>query len=170
LAPEGVVKVSATGAQAAADMSDVKSPETYLGYGRAENFASPGGQAQDKRHVYAAPDLSLNQWALAGAWTVKEERADLGKPGGAINFRFHARDLHLVLGPGADGKPVRFRVTIDGKPPGDDHGADINAQGEGVVTGERLYQLLRQQGSIGDRLFRIEFLDPGVRAYAFTFG
>jgi cytochrome c biogenesis protein CcdA/thiol-disulfide isomerase/thioredoxin len=170
LAPEGVVKVSATGAQAAADMSDVKSPETYLGYGRAENFASPGGQAQDKRHVYAALDLSLNQWALAGAWTVKEERADLGKPGGAINFRFHARDLHLVLGPGADGKPVRFRVTIDGKPPGDDHGADINAQGEGVVTGERLYQLLRQQGAIGDRLFRIEFLDPGVRAYAFTFG
>jgi cytochrome c biogenesis protein CcdA/thiol-disulfide isomerase/thioredoxin len=170
LGPEGVVKVSATGAQAAADMSDVKSPETYLGYGRAENFASPGGQAQDKRHVYTMPDLSLNQWALAGAWTVKEERADLGKPGGAISFRFHARDLHLVLGPGADGKPARFRVTIDGKPPGDDHGADINAQGEGVVTGERLYQLVRQQGAIGDRLFRIEFLDPGVRAYAFTFG
>ena len=91
-------------------------------------------------------------------------------PGGAISFRFHARDLHLVLGPGADGKPVRFRVTIDGKPPGDDHGADIDAQGEGVVTGERLYQLVRQQGAIGDRLFRIEFLDPGVRAYAFTFG
>jgi cytochrome c biogenesis protein CcdA/thiol-disulfide isomerase/thioredoxin len=170
LGPEGVVKVSATGAQAAADMGDVKSPETYLGYGRAENFASPGGQAHDMRRLYAASELSLNQWALEGAWTVKEERADLGKPGGAIKFRFHARDLHLVLGPGADGKPARFRVTIDGKPPGDDHGADIDAQGEGVVTGERLYQLVRQQGGIGDRLFSIEFLDPSARAYAFTFG
>ena len=99
-----------------------------------------------------------------------EERAALDRPDGAIVYEFHARDLHLVLGPGADGKPVRFRVTIDGKPPGADHGADTDANGEGVVTGERLYQLVRQNGAIGDRLFTIKFLDANVRAYAFTFG
>ena len=125
---------------------------------------------EDKAHVYAGADLRLNEWGLSGDWTIGEERADLDRAGGAIAYRFHARDLHLVLGPGADGKPVRFKVTIDGAAPGDGHGADADADGAGVVTGERLYQLVRQDGAVRDRLFEIEFLDPGVRAYAFTFG
>ncbi|MDI9849257.1 cytochrome c biogenesis protein DipZ [Rhodoblastus sp. 17X3] len=169
-APAGIVKVAATGAQAPPDMAEVLSPETYLGFARAENFASPGGAAQNQAHVYAGADLRLNEWSLSGDWTIGEERADLNRAGGAIAFRFHARDLHLVLGAGADGKPARFRVKIDGAAPGDSAGADIDAQGEGVVSGERLYQLVRQKGAVRDRLFEIEFLDPGVRAYAFTFG
>ncbi len=168
--PAEVVTVRATGAQAAPDMRDDQSPETYIGYGRGENFASPGGVAPDASHVYAAGELRLNEWGLSGDWTVGEEHAALDQEGGAIAYKFHARDLHLVLGPGAEGKPVRFRVTIDGAPPGDSHGADIDPQGSGVVTSERLYQLVRQNGAIGDRLFSIQFLDPGVRAYAFTFG
>jgi len=167
---EDLVKAKAAGAEAAPDTSDVQSPETYIGFARAENFSSPGGVAQDASHAYVAADLRRNQWALSGDWTVGEERANLDRPGGAIAYDFHARDLHLVLGPGADGKPVRFQVTIDGKPPGADHGADTDANGEGVVTGERLYQLVRQNGAIGDRLFTIKFLDANVRAYAFTFG
>lgn len=112
----------------------------------------------------------MNAWGLTGDWTIANERASLDAPGGSIVYRFHARDLHLVLGPGSDGKPVRFRVTIDGKPPGDNHGMDTDANGDGTVTGERLYQLIRQKGDIADHTFAIEFLDPGVRAYAFTFG
>ncbi|MBN8962554.1 MAG: cytochrome c biogenesis protein DipZ [Rhizobiales bacterium] len=165
-----LVNVSATGAEAAADMNRVKSPETYLGYERAENFVSPGGAVRDMRHTYQASVDELNAWGLTGDWTIANERASLDAPGGGIVYRFHARDLHLVLGPGSDGKPVRFRVTIDGKPPGDDHGMDTDADGNGTVTGERLYQLIRQKGDIADHTFAIEFLDPGVRAYAFTFG
>jgi cytochrome c biogenesis protein CcdA/thiol-disulfide isomerase/thioredoxin len=165
-----LVNVSATGAEAAPDMNQVKSPETYLGYARAENFVSPGGAVRDMRHTYQASVDELNAWGLTGDWTIANERASLDAPGGGIVYRFHARDLHLVLGPGSDGKPVRFRVTIDGKPPGDDHGMDTDAEGNGTVTGERLYQLIRQKGDIADRTFAIEFLDPGVRAYAFTFG
>ena len=112
----------------------------------------------------------LNEWALAGDWTIGGEHAVLNAKDGSIVYRFHARDLHLVLGPAPDGKPVRFRVTIDGEAPGDSHGADIDAEGNGVVTGQRLYQLVRQSGPIADRTFEIEFLDPGVQAYAFTFG
>jgi len=166
----GLVNVSASGAQAAADMKRVKSPETYLGYERAENFVSPGGAVRDMRHTYQADVDELNAWGLKGDWTIADERASLDAPGGAIVYRFHARDLHLVLGPGRDGKPIRFRVTIDGKPPGADHGMDTDAEGNGTVTGERLYQLVRQKGDVADRTFEIEFLDPGVRAYAFTFG
>jgi thiol-disulfide isomerase/thioredoxin len=166
----GIVKVEAAGAQASPDMADVGSPETYVGYERAEHFASPGGAVEDKSHLYAGADLRLNEWSLAGDWTVGSESADLDKPGGAVEYRFHARDLHLVLGPGEDGKPVRFRVTIDGAAPGESHGADVDADGAGVVKDERLYQLVRQSGPVRDRLFRIEFLDPGARAYAFTFG
>jgi cytochrome c biogenesis protein CcdA/thiol-disulfide isomerase/thioredoxin len=169
-APAGIVKVAATGAQAPPDMAEVLSPETYLGFARAENFASPGGAVQNQAHVYTGADLRLNEWSLSGDWTIGEERADLDRAGGAIAFRFHARDLHLVLGPGADGKPARFRVKIDGAAPGDSAGVDIDAQGEGVVSGERLYQLVRQKGAVRERLFEVEFLDPGVRAYAFTFG
>ncbi|MGB3447764.1 MAG: thioredoxin family protein, partial [Xanthobacteraceae bacterium] len=165
-----LVNVSATGAQAAADMNRVKSPETYLGYERAENFVSPGGAVRDMRHTYQASVDELNAWGLTGDWTIANERASLDAPGGGIVYRFHARDLHLVLGPDNDGKPVRFRVTIDGKPPGDDHGMDTDADGNGTVTGERLYQLIRQKGDVADHTFAIEFLDPGVRAYAFTFG
>ncbi|MBN8971808.1 MAG: cytochrome c biogenesis protein DipZ [Rhizobiales bacterium] len=165
-----LVNVSATGAEAAPDMNQVKSPETYLGYARAENFVSPGGAVRDMRHTYQASVDELNAWGLTGDWTIANERASLDAPGGGIVYRFHARDLHLVLGPGSDGKPVRFRVTIDGKPPGNDHGMDTDADGNGTVTGERLYQLIRQKGDIADHTFAIEFLDPGVRAYAFTFG
>jgi cytochrome c biogenesis protein CcdA/thiol-disulfide isomerase/thioredoxin len=165
-----VVKVSASGAQAASDGADVKSPETYVGYMRSENFVSPGGVVNDAPHVYAAGSPQLNEWGLAGDWTIGGERATLDQKDGAISYRFHARDLHLVLGPGADGKPIRFRVTIDGAAPGASHGADVNADGEGVVTDDRLYQLVRQTGPILDRSFTIQFLDPGVQAYAFTFG
>ena len=155
----------------AADKDDVRSPETYIGYARAENFVSPGGAVQDAAHDYA-PETPprLNEWALAGDWTVGGEHAALNKQDGSIVYRFHARDLHLVLGPAADGKPVRFRVTVDGAAPGDNHGTDVDAHGQGVVTEQRLYQLVRQNGAIADRTFEIEFLDPGVQAYAFTFG
>jgi hypothetical protein len=161
--------VNASGAQAAPDDDDNHSPETYVGYGRAENFISVGGAAQDTAHVYAVAAPKLNQWGLTGDWTVGEERAVLNRPDGGIVYRFHARDLHLVLG-SASGKPVRFKVTIDGKPPGDDHGADVDAEGRGAVTSQRLYQLIRQSGTVADHIFEIRFLDPGVEAYAFTFG
>ena len=166
----GPVKVEASGAEAAADDVDVKSPETYLGYERAENFVSPGGAVQDLAHDYAPGEPRLNEWGLAGGWKVDAERATLLKPDGEIAFRFHARDLHLVLAPAADGKPVRFEVKIDGEPPGPNHGVDADASGVGTVAGDRLYQLVRQSGPIHDRTFTIRFLDPGVRAYAFTFG
>ncbi len=169
-APGSLVSVSATGAEAAADMGDVQSPETYVGYSRAQNFVSPGGALKDESHVYSAGMPQLNQWGLAGDWTVNGESASLNAANGAIVYRFHARDLHLVLGPGAAGKPVRFTVTIDGMAPGASHGSDIDADGKGIVTGERLYQLLRQSGTVGEHTFEIRFLDPGVQAYAFTFG
>ena len=163
--------VSATGAEAASDAADVKSPETYIGFARSENFASPGGAVGDSPHVYATGDLKqLNDWGLSGDWTIGGQSATLNKTDGAISFRFHARDLHLVLGPGAGGKPARFRVTVDGSSPGESHGADVNANGEGVVTDHRLYQLVRHSGPIMDRTFTIQFLDPDVQAYAFTFG
>ena len=166
----GFVAVSAAGAQAAPDNEDIQSPETYVGYGRAANFVSPGGAAKDKSHAYSVAGISqLNQWGLTGDWTVGEQRAVLNRKDGGIVYRFHARDLHLVLGT-ASGSPVRFKVTIDGKPPGDSHGSDADASGQGVVTGQRLYQLIRQSESISDHTFEIRFLDPGVEAYAFTFG
>jgi cytochrome c biogenesis protein CcdA/thiol-disulfide isomerase/thioredoxin len=169
--PTDVVSVNATGTEAASDSADVQSPETYIGFVRSENFASPGGAIGDKPHDYATGDLKqLNDWGLSGDWTVGGQSASLNKTDGAISFRFHARDLHLVLGPGVGGKPVRFRVTIDGAAPGESHGADIDANGDGVVTDHRLYQLVRQSGPIKDRTFTIQFLDPEVQAYAFTFG
>lgn len=168
--PGGVVQVSASGAEAAPDMTEVQSPETYLGYERAENFVSPGGVVKNKIQHYEAGALRLNEWALSGEWSISAENASLDQMNGAVTYRFHARDLHLVLGPGADGKPVRFRVTLDGAPPGANHGSDIDADGQGIVTGQRLYQLIRQSGPVADHLFEIRFLDPGVQAYAFTFG
>jgi cytochrome c biogenesis protein CcdA/thiol-disulfide isomerase/thioredoxin len=166
----GTVTVSTSGATAASDGADVRSPETYVGYRRAENFASPTGLARDEAHVYTPGMPRLNEWSLAGDWTVGGEHADLNAKNGAIVYRFHARDLHLVLGPAPGGEPIRFRVAIDGMPPGNSHGTDIDADGNGVVSDQRLYQLVRQAGTITDRTFEIHFLDPGVQAYAFTFG
>lgn len=170
VAAQGLADVEGTGAQAAPDMENIKSPETYLGYDRAENFMSPGGFTRDGSHDYVAGRLKLNDWSLSGTWTVDPEHAALDKAGGAIRYRFHARDLHLVLGPAMDGRPVRFKVTIDGAAPGTDHGVDIDAGGAGTVSEQRLYQLVRQQGAVKERTFEIEFLDPGVQAFAFTFG
>jgi cytochrome c biogenesis protein CcdA/thiol-disulfide isomerase/thioredoxin len=165
------ISVSAAGAEAASDTADRGSPETYVGYHRAEHFASTEKIAQDSKRVYAPqPRLSLNQWALSGSWKVGEESAVLQAAPGKIIFRFHARDLHLVLGPAKDGKPVRFTVKLDGTAPGDDHGVDTDTNGSGTVQGHRLYQLIRQKGPVEDRTFEIEFLDPGVQAFAFTFG
>ena len=165
------VAMTLDGVARQADMDNLKSPETYLGHARAENFASPGGQRQDQPADYTVPaTLQHNQWALAGRWTVGNEDARLETRGGRVAFRFHARDLHLVLAPGEDGKPVRFRVRIDGQAPGAAAGGDISADGDGRVDENRLYQLIRQSGAVQERTFEIEFLDPGVRAYAFTFG
>ncbi|PII14441.1 cytochrome C biogenesis protein [Stenotrophomonas indicatrix] len=155
-----------------ADMGNLRSPETYLGHARAEQFASPGGQRADAAFGYTLPStLALNQWGLSGQWRVNDEAAQLQQAGGRIAFQFHARDLHLVLAPGEDGKPVRFRVLLDGKPlPAADAGADVAADGTGTVNEHRLYQLIRQRGTIGPHRFEIQFLDAGVQAYAFTFG
>ena len=169
--PGGIVRVQAQGAEAAPDLDEVKSQETYIGYERAEHFASPGGLDQESPKLYSIPTrMKLNEWALAGKWIDQGQIAVLAGAQGRIAYRFHARDLHLVLGPSADGKPIRFRVTIDGKAPGEDHGVDTDDGGEGTVTEDRLYQLIRQKGAIADHTFMIEFLDPGVQAFAFTFG
>ena len=171
LPPPGMGGAKPVGIEAPPDEAHDQSPETYVGYRRADNFASPGGFAQDKAHVYSAPAaLKLNQWALSGSWNVDPEKAVLGARGGKIEFRFYARDLHLVLGPGSDGKPVRFRVTLDGAAPAANHGADTDSSGAGIIDSQRLYQLIRQSGDIGEHVFSIEFLDPGVQAYSFTFG
>jgi Thioredoxin like C-terminal domain len=141
-----------------------------VGYMRAENFLSAGEVVENGAHTYSAGPPRLNEWGLSGNWTIAAEHAALNEPDGAIVYRFHARDLHLVLGPAADGKPVRFRVSIDGQPPGVNHGVDVDADGAGTITAERLYQLIRQSGPIADHTFEIRFLDPGAQAYAFTFG
>jgi thiol-disulfide isomerase/thioredoxin len=169
--PPAGSQVQAAGAQAAADEAHDQSPETYLGYRRAANFASPGGAAPDVPHAYSLPsELKLNQWALAGSWTVADEKAIVGAPRAKIAFRFLARDLHLVMGPGPNGKPIRFRVSLDGAPPGANHGVDSDASGAGTIGEERLYQLIRQSGDVAEHLFTIEFLDVGGEAYSFTFG
>ncbi|MGB7192478.1 MAG: cytochrome c biogenesis protein DipZ [Collimonas pratensis] len=166
-----IVNAHAEGAQLQADTAQMQSPETYVGYARASDFSSEGGQVHDRAHAYVLPSsLALNQWGLGGNWQVKGEKAVLDSGVGRIAYRFHARDLHLVLGPGAQGKPVHFRILIDGQPPGADHGSDVDAQGEGTVTEERLYQLIRQKDASADHLFEIEFLSPGAEAFAFTFG
>ncbi|MGB3382532.1 MAG: cytochrome c biogenesis protein DipZ [Rhodanobacter sp.] len=168
--PGGYVRDDHRGVEAAASNDPTRSPETYVGYARARNFVG-GRVTRDEAHDYHAPAaLATNQWSLDGRWSVHDENAQLEQAGGAIVYRFRGRDLHLVLGPAADGKPIRYRVTIDGKPPGADHGMDTDADGNGTVTGQRLYQLVRQANGSGERLFKITFLDPGVRAYAFTFG
>ena len=166
----GLTKVAGTGAEAPS-ANDVKSPETYVGYDRAENFISSGGLQHDVSHIYSIPKtLQLNQWGLAGTWTDRTEVASLDAARGRIVYRFHARDLHLVLGLASEGKPVHFRVRIDGREPGEDHGSDTDSHGFGTITEHRLYQLIRQKDAIEDRTFEIEFLEPGAQAFAFTFG
>ena len=168
---DDLVSVDARGLEAAADWGSLKSPENYLGHERTQNFASPGGAVVDKSRMYQQPAmLRLNEWALAGDWTVKKDMVALNRPNGGIAYRFHARDVHLVMGPAAPGTLVQFRVTIDGRPPGAAHGIDVDEQGNGTVTQQRLYQLIRQPNPIADRQFEIEFLGPGVEAFAFTFG
>jgi thiol-disulfide isomerase/thioredoxin len=165
-----VVKVEARGLEVAADWSNLRSPENYVGYERTENFASPGGAALGRRTHAVPARLSLNHWALSGEWTMGRQAIRLEQGNGRIAYRFHARDLHLVMGPAGGAKPVRFRVLVDGQPPGAAHGVDVDTQGNGTAAEQRLYQLIRQPRPIGDRLFEIEFLDPGVEAFAFTFG
>ncbi len=168
--PGAFVHDAGTGAQAPADLDKIGSPETYIGWERSENFASPEPLRADRDFTYSAPVRpSLNQWGFAGTWRVGAQMAVLAHAPGEIVFRFHARDLHLVLGSGT-GKPIRFRVLIDGTAPGADHGVDTDAQGRGIVTAYRLYQLVRQHGDVEDRTFSIQFLDPGVDAFSFTFG
>jgi thiol-disulfide isomerase/thioredoxin len=166
-----VVRVDGAGSQAEGDWDDLHSPETYVGAARAENFASPGGLAVGRNKLYATPErLRLNQWALSGDWRVEPEATTLERANGRVVFRFHARDLHLVMGPAARGKPVPFRVLIDGKPPGPAHGTDVDEEGRGMLVEQRMYQLVRQPKPIVDRQFEIEFLEPGSQVYSFTFG
>jgi thiol-disulfide isomerase/thioredoxin len=168
---QDLVSVAGTGVEAAADWDSLWSPENYLGSARTENFASSNGAVLDIPHVYAAPArLALNHWALSGDWTVRRQATVLNQAEGRILYRFHARDLHLVMGPTAPETPARFRVLLDGQPPGAAHGTDVDDQGNGTVTQPRLYQLVRQPGPVTERTFEITFLDPGVQAYAFTFG
>ena len=164
------VTVQGTGAEAPPD-SDVQSPETYVGYERAENFISTGSLRKDVALRYSVPDhLELNQWGLSGEWTDGPQVATLNSAPGRIVYRFHARDVHLVLGTRTAGKAVRLRVKIDGKAPGENHGVDTDASGSGTITEHRLYQLIRQKGAVDDRTFEIEFLDAGAQVFAFTFG
>ncbi len=167
--PQGTVSTDGRGVEAAAG-ADIQSPETYIGYQRSERWASRPAVSPDRLTRYTAAPKSLNDWGLAGPWTVGAESAVAAESGARITYRFHARDLHLVLGPASEGRPVRFRITIDGHAPGDAHGMDTDAAGSGIVDGERLYQLIRQTGPVRDRVFEIEFLDPGVQAFSFTFG
>jgi Thioredoxin like C-terminal domain/AhpC/TSA family len=165
-----LVSVEGVGIEAPADWDELESPETYVGYGQGERFASPGGGAADERRSYSMPEmLRSNHWALEGEWTIQREGALLHEAGGRLAFRFHARDLHLVMAP-PEGAAMPVRVLLDGKPPGDACGSDIDEQGNGVVAATRLYQLIRQPGSIDDRTFEITFLEPGAQALVFTFG
>ena len=168
--PNDHVQVTATGLELAADTPNVRSRETYVGSARAFGFANPGGASDQGRPYALPPRLRINEWAVAGNWTLHSDRARLNQPGGVIAYRFHARDLNLVLAPTAGGAPVRFRVRLDGQPPNDAHGLDTDGPGNGTIRESRLYQLIRQASPIEDRLFEIEFLDADGSAFCFTFG
>ena len=168
---DDLVSVSDDGFEAQADWANIETPETYLGYGQAQNFASTRDAVFDERHTYAVPDgLRLNQWALSGEWTIRRGASVLNRPDGGIAFRFHARDVNLVMGPGVRGTYVAFRVLVDGERPGDAHGVDVDEDGRGRLSQQRMYQLIRQPGPIDDRTFEITFAAPDVEVYAFTFG
>jgi thiol-disulfide isomerase/thioredoxin len=171
VASPGPVSPEARGIEAAADWASLRSPENYTGYGRTENFASPGGMAPDRPREYAVPaGLRLNQWALSGNWIAGDQAVTLNAGSGQIACRFHARDLHLVMAPPGPGVPVPFRVLLDGQPPAAAHGTDVDGQGHGTLAEPRLYQLIRQPGPVTERTFEIAFPDAGAQAYAFTFG
>ncbi len=166
----GLVSVNGIGVEAEADWDHLRTPETYLGYGRSENFAAAGRVEFDEPRGYELPDrLNLNHWALAGEWTIGREHVALGQPGGSIAYRFRARDAHLVLS-SAEQEPIPFRVMLDGEPPGLSHGVDVDGNGDGVLRDGRLYQLVRQAGAVRDRTLEITFLEAGAEAYVFTFG
>jgi thiol-disulfide isomerase/thioredoxin len=166
-----LVSIAPDGFEVQADWANLESPETYLGYEQAQNFASPGGARPGERRTFDVPDdLKLNHWALAGEWTIDDRASVLNEAGGRVAFRFHARDVHLVMGPPARGTSVPFRVLIDGEAPGTAHGFDVDEQGNGMLAEQRLHQLIRQPGPINDRTFEITFLAPGAEAYCFTFG
>jgi Thioredoxin like C-terminal domain/Redoxin len=168
---EDLVRLVPAGVEAEAEWGSLRSPETYLGYGRTVGFASPAGLVPDARRVYSLPaELGRNQWALSGDWRIGPVPVMLNEAGGSIRFQFHARDVHLVMGPPAARPPVRFMVRLDGELPGRAHGVDVDESGGGTADYQRMYQLIRQPGPIGDRLFEIEFLDAGVEAFVFTFG
>jgi thiol-disulfide isomerase/thioredoxin len=168
---DDLVSVAPDGFEAQADWTNLESPETYLGYQQGQNFASPGGAELNEQRKYALPDrLNLNQWALGGDWTVGRRAIVSNDADGKIAFRFHARDVNLVMGPRERGESVPFRLLVDGEPPGDAHGLDVDQEGYGTVNQQRLYQLIREPGRISDRTFEITFLAPGVEAYVFTFG
>jgi thiol-disulfide isomerase/thioredoxin len=165
-----LVSVEGLGVEAEADWDHLRTPETYLGYGRGERFASPNGAAFDERRAYELPDrLRSNHWAPAGEWTIGREKVVLEQAGGSIAYRFHARDAHLVLSPGAR-EPIPFRVLVEGEPPGRSHGVDVDEDGNGVLADGRMYQLVRQHDAVRERTLEITFLEPGAQAYAFTFG
>ena len=169
--PKGLSKIEIRGIEESADALTLGSPETYVGHARAERFASPGGAARDQPRTYEFPkDLARNGWALAGEWTIGAQAVVSNDRGARLAYRFHARDLNLVLSPAPAAKAVRFRVLIDGQPPGSAHGLDVDGAGAGSVTGPRLYQLIRQPAPIVDRRFEIEFLDAGAEVFSFTFG
>jgi thiol-disulfide isomerase/thioredoxin len=178
LPEQAVGVVEAEGAEAAADWRSLRTPETYVGYTRADNFVSDAGVSRDRPRAYASPAvLRLNQWGLEGRWTIKREFAVSHEVNGRIRYRFHARDVHLVMSPGARGTPARFRVTLDGRPPGESRGVDVDAEGRGTLDQPRMYQLIRQRGIVADRHFEIadrqieiEFLDAGAEVFVFTFG
>ncbi|WP_385889555.1 redoxin domain-containing protein [Terrimonas alba] len=167
---DDLVSINAQGVEVAADWINLNSSENYLGYERTENLTN-NNPMYEKQHVYARPShLRLNQWAVSGNWILKKKHITLNNTGGKIVYRFHARDVHLVMGPTVKGASVRFRVSIDGKIPGNSHGTDIDELGNGAITEQRLYQLIRQPNPISDREFEIEFFDSGVDVFAFTFG
>jgi Thioredoxin like C-terminal domain len=168
---DGLVRIEPSGVEAAADWHNLRSPETYLGHDRAVGFASSGGARPDTPHVYTAPDtLRRNQWALSGKWQIRDVPVLLNEPGGVISYRFHARDLHLVMGPPASSAPMAFRVRLDDEAPGAAHGVDVDESGKGTTNYQRMYQLIRQPPPIDSRLLEIEFPDGGIEAFVFTFG
>jgi thiol-disulfide isomerase/thioredoxin len=168
---DDLVSVAPEGLEAQADWTNLRSPETYLGYAQGQSFASPGGAEIDEPVTYVVPDrLMLNQWALSGDWTIESRASVLNRPDGRIAFRFHARDVHLVMRSRTPDTSVPFRVLVDGEAPGDAHGLDVDEQGHGTLVHPRLYQLIRERGTITDRTFEIRFLEPEVEAYVFTFG
>ncbi len=169
--PEGPAPVEVQGIEAPADWDNVGSPETYVGLAQAVGFASPGGGVPDEAHLYTVPSrLRINEWALAGRWTLRREAAVVNESNGSITYRFHTRDVNLILAPPTEDVPAHFRVRLDGQSPGNAHGLDVDDDGHGIVTEPRLYQLIRQPAPVNDRVFEIEFLDPGAAAFCFTFG